>query len=341
MSDRVTFWLVLVQVLSLTVSSVGLSVQRVCQHRHHNDLPHLKIDTVRDVITVPFSNGNRMTRILCNTSILTLLSAYLLVQFVTAAKKEDIYSAIGSAITFTTWLYCFVLAITATRFPLPDNTGWALHIHLCLLYIVLFVTATTQLILSLWYNPAISFIQGIPLGLPVILSFDLIYTTATAKNGSPFLDENGKQVNGKQVESLLGTFYFYWMTPIIDTINERGDQLTDKDLPTLPPTHRAHNMFYIFRQTRSKKKLLYRIYLSNQYSINMQALLGIVLPALYYTTPFFLNRLLLIIQDITSGTGDERSLVLGLGYIFAMSLFIVLLNALIGQLWFFCKFFFI
>ncbi|KAG2235533.1 hypothetical protein INT48_003096 [Thamnidium elegans] len=338
MSDsRVTFWLVLVQVLALTVSSVGLSVQRVYQHRHHDNAPHLKTDTVRDVITVPFSNGNRMTRILCNTSILTLLSAYLFIQLATALNKEDIYSIIGSAITFITWFYCFVLAVTANRFPLPDNTGWALHVHLCLLYIVLFVTATTQLTLVLWYNPAISFIQGVPLGVPVILSFDLIYTTATAKNGSPFLDENGKQVNGKQVESLLGIFYFYWMTPIIDTINERGDQLTDKDLPTLPPTHRAHNMFYIFRQTRSKKNLLYRIYLSNQYSINMQALLGVVLPVLYYTTPFFLNRLLLIIQEITSGAGDERSLALGLGYIFAMSLFIVLLNALIGQIWFFSQ----
>lgn len=342
MSDFIpaTFGLAILQAVVLMGSSLGLSIQRAYQLRHLGELSptsHFKEDTVRDVANIPFSNGNRISRIIFDTLILTLLSGYVFVNYVT--DKAVAYTVIGSAITFITWIYCFVLTVTASRFPLPNATGWTLNLHLCILYTILFISSNVNLTAALWDNVDISLAQSLPLVLPVLLGFDLVYTTSTVKNGSPFLDENGKAVNSYNVESIVGTLYFQWITPIINLINAKSSKLSDEDLPTLPTTHRSYNMFYIFGESRGKK-LLKRIYLGNRYSINMQGLLGFVLPTIYFATPFFLNRLLIIIQEITNGEGDNRSFIRGLGYIFGMSVFIIISNLLIGQLWFFGKYYF-
>lgn len=335
----VTFWLVIVQAIFLTGSSLVLSVQRAYEHRQHaTKTAHLKVDTARDIVNVPFANGNRMTRIVFDTLVVTITSGYLLVTHALNGDRQNelfIYTIVGSASTFVAWIYCLVLATTATRFPLPSTIGWTINVDLCILYTVLFISSVTNLVLTLWSNPYISLVQSLPLALPTLFGFDLVYSTATVKNGSPFLDENGKPVNGYNVESIAGVFFFFWITPIINHINlkSKSSKLTDEDLPRLPPTHRAHNMFYTFGETRGKR-LLWRIYLGSFKSINMQALLACVLPTLYYATPFFLNRLLVIIQDISSGSGDDRSIIRGLGYIFGMSVFMIITNVLIAQLWF-------
>ncbi|KAI7895791.1 P-loop containing nucleoside triphosphate hydrolase protein [Mucor mucedo] len=95
-------------------------------------------------------------------------------------------------------------------------------------------------------------------------------------------------------------------------------------------------MYYIFGESRGKN-LLKRIYLGNSFSINMQGLLGAVSPILFFSTPFFLKRLLIVIQEITSGEGDTSSYLRGLVYILGMSIFIVISNLLVGQLWFFAQ----
>ncbi|KAG2203106.1 hypothetical protein INT47_004913 [Mucor saturninus] len=336
-SIPVAFGLAISQAVFLAGSSIALSVQKAYHIRHHGESvskSHFKEDTARDVANTPFSNGNRMSRIILETIVLTLLSGYVLIDYVT--KNAGVYAVIGSAITFITWIYCFVLAVTASRFPLPSAFGWSLNVHLCVLYTALLISSTINFITALLDDVYISLAHALPFLLPVLFGFDLFYTTVTVKNGSPFLDENGKIVNGYNVESIIGTLYFNWITPIIIMVNKKSSKLTDEDLPTLPPTHRSHNMYYIFGESRGKK-LLKRIYLGNSLSINIQGLLGTVLPMIYFSTPFFLKRLLIVIQEITSGEGDTSSYLRGLVYILGMAIFITISNLLAGQLWFFAQ----
>lgn len=330
----VNFWTTASQVTALIVSLLWLSIQRFYHHKDKlPDINGLKTDNTRDVVNTPFSNGNRVSRIIFDTFILSSLSGYTFILHVTETPIV-INEILAKSATFITWLYCLVLAISASRYPIPNPTGWRLNVHLCVIYTVLFFSSSVNLIDALWQNTGISFMQALPLFLPVVFGFDLVYTTATVKNGSRFLDEDGKPVNEYNVESIFGIVYFSWVSPIVYLVYKKGNTLSDDDLPRLPATHRARNMFYIFSQHR-EKKLLYRIFIANQYSMLMQGLLGFVIPVLNYATPFFLNRYLTVIQEITSGHGNERSFICGLGNIFGLAAFIVIANILVEQLWFF------
>lgn len=134
----------------------------------------------------------------------------------------------------------------------------------------------------------------------------------------------------------MGILYFHWMTSIVDNINAKGSKLSDEDLPSLTTENRPYNMFYIFGESRGKG-VLKRIYLGNQYVLNLQIFFALVNPFLNFGSPFFFNRLLNIIQEITSGNEDKRLIIKGLGCIFGMSTFIIATNIVIGQLWFFGK----
>lgn len=336
----ISFWLSVGLAAALTISSLVLSFQRLYYERQQNITnKHLKIDSVRDVVNQPFSNGNRMSRIIFENLLLIVLSGYLFVTQVrhfSGKEKPDhvaVYTVVGSGIQFVTLIYSFVLACTASRYPLPNQLGWTLNVHICGLYAVSILPAGYNLIVALWNNPTISFTHALPLALLVLLILDLVYTTSTVSDGSPFLDENGKTVNGSEVSSIFGSLYFSWITPIIELVNARGSKLVDEDLPILPSTHRAYNMFYVFGRNRGSK-LLYRIYMGNRYSINAQAIFSIILPVLYYATPFFLNKLLLVIQDITSGRADDWSYTLGFCYVLGMAVFIIIYSVLTAQLWY-------
>lgn len=327
------FLAAITQIFAIATSIIWLSIQRLIKRQDKlTETNSFESDDIRDVVNNPFSNGNRISRIIFDTIILSVVSGYTFIQHV--AETPTTYGIMAKATTFIAWLYCFVLAITASRYPLPNPTGWRLNIHLCIIYTILFFSSSVNMIDALWQNTGISFMQALPIFLPVIIGLDLVYTTATVKNGSRFLDGDGKPVNGYNVESIFGIVYFSWVSPIVYLVYKKGDTLSDDDLPRLPATHRARNMFYIFSQHR-EKKLLHRIFIANQYSMLMQGLLGFVIPVLNYATPFFLNRFLIVIQEITSGHGDERSFICGLGNIFGLAAFIVIANILVEQLWFF------
>lgn len=328
------FWFSICQIVFLTASSLILSIQRAYSH-HQRINPDLSVpikkDTERDVVNVPFANGNRLHRLAFESSVLTIISVY---QFYIHLQQQQhvVFNVIGSAFTLATWIYCVVLSMTAVRYPLPNSVGWALNVHLFVLYAVLWVSAVGHALIS-WYQTST---VPLILTLPVILGFDLVFTTATVKRGSPFLDQHHQPVVSNNVESIIGTLYFYWITPIINTVNSKGKALTDDDLPRLPITHRPFNIFYCFGASRGKR-LLHRIYLANRVSLIVQLSLSITIALVMYGQPLFLNKLLLLIQDMSVGGVDDRSLVLGLGYIVGMALFNIFSSLVIAQLWFFGK----
>ncbi|CAO3611343.1 unnamed protein product [Mucor hiemalis] len=135
------------------------------------------------------------------------------------------------------------------------------------------------------------------------------------------------------VTSIYSSLFFTWLTSFIQSVKNRGSDLSDEDLPTLPVTHRGHNMFYIFGEARGSK-LLYRIYKANRYDIIFQALYASILPFLYYATPFFLNKLLIVIQEITAGNKDDNLYLRGVTYVLSMSVFIIITDLLIARLWY-------
>ncbi|KAI8638609.1 P-loop containing nucleoside triphosphate hydrolase protein [Parasitella parasitica] len=331
----INFWLSICQIVSLTTSSLVLSIQKAYNHRQILNPEHalpVKRDTKRDVVNVPFANGNRLVRLNLETLILVVISAIIFYVHVRQAQQQQdsvVYDVIGCAFTFASWSYCLVLSMVATRYPLPNALGWALNVHLFALYLVLWISSVGNLLVA-WYR-----ISNIPLMLvlPVIIGFDLVCTTATVKTGSPFLDENGKSVNSINVESIIGTLYFFWLTPIINMVNSKGKDLTDDDLPRLPSTYRSYNIFYHFGASRGKR-LLYRLYLANQASLTLQLSLSILIAFVMYGQPLFLNKLLLLIQDISVGGADNRSLILGLGYIIGMAAFNIIDNLIIAQMWY-------
>ncbi|EPB91889.1 hypothetical protein HMPREF1544_01183 [Mucor circinelloides 1006PhL] len=330
----VPFWFSICQIVFLTASSLILSIQRAYSH-HQRTNPDLSVpikkDTERDVVNAPFANGNRLHRLVFETLVLTIISVY---QFYIHLQQQQhvVFNVIGSAFTLATWIYCVVLSMTAMRYPLPNSVGWALNVHLFALYAVLWVSAAGHALIS-WYQ---TFTVPLVLTLPVIFGFDLVFTTATVKRGSPFLDQHHQPVVSNNVESIIGTLYFYWITPIINTVNSKGKALTDDDLPRLPITHRPFNIFYCFGASRGKR-LLHRIYLANRVSLIVQLSLSITIALVMYGQPLFLNKLLLLIQDMSVGGVDNRSLVLGLGYIVGMALFNIFSSLVIAQLWFFAQ----
>jgi hypothetical protein len=334
----ITFWLSVCQIVFLTLSSLIFSIQRAYNHRNINlgqPLP-LKKDSKRDIINVPFANGNRLNRLNFETLALVVISAYVF--YIEVQKQQQhqhdnfVFSVIGSAFTFVTWAYCLVLSLTAIRYPLPNSLGWTLNIHLFALYLVLWISSIGNILASWNQTSTVPLI----LVLPVIFGFDLVYTTATVKKGSPFLDENDNPVNSINVESIIGTLYFVWLTPIINMINSKGKDLKDDDLPRLPIKHRSFNIFYYFGASRGKR-LLYRLYLANRASLITQVSLSVFIAFFMYGQPLFLNRLLLLIEDISVGGADDRSLVLGLGYIIGMSILNIVYNLVVAQMWYYCK----
>lgn len=335
------FWLSVGLAAAMSISSLALSIHRLYYDRQQRIInEHLKTDTVRDLVNQPFSNGHRMSRIIFENLFLIVFSGYLFIsQILQFSRKNNetdhvaVYTIVGFGTQFVTFIYIFVLASTASQYPLPNKLGWTLNLHLCFLYTVSFLPAGYNLITALWDYQTILFIHALPLAILVVLLFDLVYITSTVKKGSPFLDENGKIVNGFEVSSVVGMLYFSWITPIIELVSARGSKLTDEDLPVLTSNLRAYNLFYVFGRNRGSR-LVYRLYMGSRHSINAQAIYSTILPVLYYATPFFLNRLLLVIQDITAGKAEDWSYALGFAYVLGMAVFNVIYTVLVGQLWF-------
>jgi hypothetical protein len=332
----ITFWFTIGQAVTLTVSSFTLSIQRAyCQiHTHHESagqLDHIKRDSVRDIINVPFSNGNRLTRINLEALFLAIVAAYTL-QIQTSSESDPI-KLIGPALALILWIYSLVLSLAALQHPLPSVLGWTLNVHLFLIYSVLWVSSIANLMYETVCQSSNDHL--FLLSWPVIIGADLVFSTVTVKNGSPFLDENGKPVTSKKVDSIIGIIFFNWLTPVVDLVNDRGGNLEDADLPTLPVLHRAYNLFYIFGETRGKS-LLVRLIIGNLPALAKQIVLSFLMVVAQFGQPLFLNKLLLLIQDITAGTpADSKSMLLGLVFVIGMAVSGTIDNLLTAQLWFY------
>jgi hypothetical protein len=343
-----SFWSSLVQGGAVAISSTILSAQRIYDHRRIDtsdyNVSNTKTYTTRD-ISVPFSNGTRLNRLLFGASTLTLICTAIFVMDVKLLQKEPgqeylVLKAIGDAVSLFCWLYCLVLSVLSRGHPLPDRWGWILNTHLAIIFFVTLTASIGVLIDTLWIQPNIPIGQAIPYVLLVILGCDLVYSTASATNGQPFLDEEGNRVTDIYESSLLSRLFFNWVSPIIKVASTKGNELNNDDLPMIPSTHRSYNLFYIFGRFRNQKKgLFYRIFRANWVSIITQVILSILVSSIYYIAPYFLNKFLELIQNYGKGEKDDRLLVVAFGYASAMSIGTIFVYLISSQLYYLGIFF--
>ncbi|KAI7896256.1 P-loop containing nucleoside triphosphate hydrolase protein [Mucor mucedo] len=330
-----------------SVSAVALSIQRGLYHKRQQQeeggislstdgrLP-LRTDSKRD-LSVPFDDTNRITRITYCTLLLATLSAMDLYANVTHVKNDpnNVHLIASSTGIFISWLYAFVLAITSRHYRLPNEWGWVLNVHLCIFYTIAFCFSVYQFCLDVIIgSPQMPWLESLSLLLPVLLGFDLVYVTATMKQGPPFLDEKDRPVCNINVDSIFGKLSFNWVTNVVRVVSKKKGEMTDQDLPVLTPEFRAHNIFYIFGASRGKGSLLYRLLKANAADIVIQVSLAIIASFLYYAPAFFMNRLLQLLQDVSNGVYYEDAMMYGTLIVIGMGVSIVILGIITGQLWY-------
>ncbi|GAA5817685.1 hypothetical protein MFLAVUS_011236 [Mucor flavus] len=331
------------------ISSIVLSAQRHYYHetaktQFGKDPSPLKFDHIRNY-KVPFSDSSRISRILFGTIIMTVLSAYDLYEAVVqlsnnnqSPKNAAVYIIISSALIFIAWMYTLALSVVSRRYTLPNRWGWILNIHLFTFYL----SSVCISLYRLWdafriHHRQLSLAQGFPLILAILFSLDLFYTTGSIEQGPPYLegdiidsDDQKTPVAGITVASIFSILYFSWATPIVDGVNENAENIF---LPSLPPIYRAYNLFYIFGENR-ERSLIYRLYRANKEAIILQSICTAVSAGLYYGPAFFLNRLLTLIQEIDTGNQDEFYFVKGIMIVSGLSLSLVVLSVVVGQLYY-------
>jgi hypothetical protein len=236
---------------------------------------------------------------------------------------------------FISWLYAFVLVLVSRHHRFPSEWGWILNVHLCIFYCMSWCIAIYDLYEAYVVNPNDTWLHMLPTVLAILLGTDLVYTTATVPRGAPFVDENGKQVAAINVASIFSFLYFSWITPLIHLAYKKK-KLTDDDLPTLPPLFRGRNLYYLFGATRGKS-LLKRIYLTNKKAIIIQVVLAIVSSLAYYIPAYFVNRLLVLIQNM-NGKEDDVSIRRGFVIVVSLGATIFILGLVVGQLWYYGKY---
>ncbi|KAI7904063.1 P-loop containing nucleoside triphosphate hydrolase protein [Cokeromyces recurvatus] len=316
-------------------SAFVLSLQRVHLHKtQKKDPAPLRFDQDRDLTVLISNDTNRLTRTTFSTSILLILSALSLYDNVIVQHPENWLTTVSACIQLITWLYTFVLVLVSHRYKFPNKWGWILNVHLCILYTSAWCISVYDLYEAYTLNPTDSWLHMLPYTLTFFLSTDLVYTTATAQRGQPFVDEHGKQVANINVASIFSILYFQWATPLIKTAY-KNKKLTEEDLPILPPLFRGYNLYYIFGSSRGNS-LLKRIYRANKKAIIIQVILAFITSCLYYVPAYFVNQLLLLIQSINHG--QDRGLIeKGFVTVISLGASIFILGILTGQLWYYAS----
>ncbi|KAI8149056.1 P-loop containing nucleoside triphosphate hydrolase protein [Fennellomyces sp. T-0311] len=337
-----SFWLATGLATTTCLSALILSVQRAYDHKARRqeeagpDPSPLHFDDKRD-LSVPYADIDRTSRISFESVVLLFFSAYdlyLNVQSVSDDRsKLGVYSVMGASFTLAAWLYTFVLALTSQRYRLPNDWGFVLNCHICAISFTALCGAGYQLYaLTQETQDWVPWAKAVPRLLAVLLTADILYVTSTINRGPPFLDENGHAVTTVNVSSIASFLFFTWVTPLVNYAFGK-QRLEMDDLPTLPPNYRGYNLFFLFGQARGRG-LLYRIYRANRTAIIIQVITAFVSAIIYYCPAFFVNQLLVLIQDMAAGQRLETGMRDGFLIVMGLGAATVILAVIVGQLWY-------
>lgn len=338
-----SLWLAIGVVSTTCVSALTISTQRAYDHKTRRqtesgpDPSPLHFDSKRDS-SVPFSDVDRVPRLCFETAIITAISVYnlyLCVQSLSNSNgsQQALYDVLGAAFVLASWVYALALALTSQRYRLPNDWGFVINVHLCIVYFVSWCYSGWILYDTWRSNPTWS--TGMPKLICFLFVCDLLYVTATVERGAPFLDEKDHRVSSVNVSSVYGFLFFTWIKPLIKHAY-KVRKLNDNDLPTLPPIYRGYNLFYIFGESRGRR-LLRRLWDGNRVAITLQIVLALISSVMYYVPHFYTNRLLKLIQDMGEGHRRENGIEEGFMIVIQQGISFILLGLNIGQLWYWGK----
>ena len=288
---------------------------------------------------MPFADSDRVPRLCFETVIITAISVYNLYVCVQALSdsnrsQQALYDVLGAAFVLAAWVYALALALTSRRYRLPNDWGFVINVHLCIVYFISWCYYGWILYDTWRSNPTWS--NGMPKLICFLFTCDLLYITSTIKRGAPFLDENDHIVSSVNVSSVFGFLFFTWIRPLVKYAY-KARKLNENDLPTLPPIYRGYNLFYIFGESRGHS-LLRRIWDANRVAILLQIVLALLSSVVYYVPHFYTNRLLQLIQDMGEGRRRENGIEEGFMIVIQQGISFVLLGLNIGQLWYWGKY---
>ncbi|KAI8388117.1 P-loop containing nucleoside triphosphate hydrolase protein [Radiomyces spectabilis] len=339
----VSFWPAASTAVIACLSGIMLSVQRGSHHKSKIALATtddgnkyavpLKFDEQFDP-SVPFTDQHRLTRLNFGTLVLLSLTAYDLFLGVNAFSKTDAHSylLIAQALTVVSWTYIFTLTLVSRCYRLPNAWGWVLNVHLFILFSVMFCGNLYQWFETLRSTVQVSWMQAIKSILSVFIGMDMVYTTGSTERSSPYVDENDRKVVAYDVSSIFSYLYFNWITPVVMMVY-RKKEVTDDDLPALPPLFRAYNLFYIFKMHNSKS-LLWRIVLTNKKPFVIQAVLAVLVATCNYIPQYFMNRVLVLLQDTDADHRDNDFTLKGFLLVTGLSLTVILIGIMDSHMWF-------
>ncbi|CAO3650117.1 unnamed protein product [Cunninghamella blakesleeana] len=177
-------------------------------------------------------------------------------------------------------------------------------------------------------------LNALPTVLRLLFTGDLVFTTITASRGPPFVDSEKRTVNLFNVASIWSIMTFSWATPLIRLAHKKKG-LTDDDLPALASHYRSYYLFSLINELKHSK-LLYRIYRINRFSIFIQVILAIIAPILSYAPSYFINRILNLIQGVSTGKKDDNFIEVGILIIIGLGVSSLASITVMNQLYFLC-----
>ncbi|KAG0179991.1 hypothetical protein DFQ29_001398 [Apophysomyces sp. BC1021] len=163
--------------------------------------------------------------------------------------------------------------------------------------------------------------------MAVLFGADLVYITASTDRGPPFV-YNERRVIGVDVSSIWSYLCFIWFTPLIITA-QQNPNLDQTDLPELPPFYRARNLYHLLANRETS--LFMRLLRANRTSLIVQVFTIVTSVSLYYAPAYCMNQLLQIIQEKDINDVPSRGII----FVFALAGVIMLLEFIVGQLFYF------
>jgi hypothetical protein len=211
--------------------------------------------------SIPLDDTRRITHITYSALLIAVLAALdLYIQVSDSDKPQrQLYAVPSSTSVFLSYLYTFMLTLISRRHPLPNTWGWILNVHLCIIYTVSWLLSLYQFYQVVIRDDTedVTWFESIRYLMSILLSFDLMYVSAAAKQGPPFLDRRNQPVCNINVDSILGHICFFWPAQIVHNVaNKKSGEVTDEDLPRLTPTFLSRNIFHLFGVSRGKADLL-------------------------------------------------------------------------------------
>ncbi|GAA6040411.1 hypothetical protein NBRC10512_001368 [Rhodotorula toruloides] len=257
------------------------------------------------------------------------------------------------------WTVTFALSLLSFPHPIPASRA-SLKTH-WRLTVLLFTLTSAFLALTLlrWLLPRSTGLSLLPpresYGSPsyaaqmaILLASTSLQLAAflllgTTPHSAPLIHPShtpAKPIITLPSTSPLSLLLFSWISPVLHTSYTSAEPMDEGTLPAIPAADRAPNAWRKIKESkelmhkapRGWNPLLWRIVVVNRRLFFWQISLSVINAVLYYVPAFFLQRLVLFLEE--RPTSPDQSLQWGYVYCVGLLVGAVVESLVSGQLWF-------